>query len=315
MSYHEDDKLCDLILDDSRVLRVMSRFGLPLGFGEKTVKQVCSESHVDTTTFLALANFYKLGRAAASDYVDKISVNCLMDYLHRSHQYFLGFLLPYIRRLLIEAINCAETNKVAFLVIKFFDEYTASVKRHMELENSKIFPGIKRLISGDPVSGFHISNFIRSHEGMDKKRIDLRNIIIKYYNVPNPDHQEQLYAVLTQLLNLDDDLHNHCELEDTLFVPAVQLLEQHTAHVMTAHAPAKTEPHDALSDREKDLLRCVVRGLTNKEIAAELFISINTVITHRKNISRKLNIHSAAGLTIYAIVNDIVSLDEIKQSI
>ena len=46
----------------------------------------------------------------------------------------------------------------------------------------------------------------------------------------------------------------------------------------------------------------------------KLFISINTVITHRKNISRKLNIHSVAGLTIYAIVNDIVSLDNIKNS-
>jgi regulator of cell morphogenesis and NO signaling len=59
-------------------------------------------------------------------------------------------------------------------------------------------------------------------------------------------------------------------------------------------------------------VRCIVCGLTNKEVAARLFISINTVLTHRKNITRKLNIHSVSGLTIYAIVNKLVRLDEVK---
>ncbi len=53
-------------------------------------------------------------------------------------------------------------------------------------------------------------------------------------------------------------------------------------------------------------------SMTNKEIADHLFISINTVLTHRKNISRKLNIHSIAGLTIYAIVNKLVNLEDVK---
>lgn len=52
--------------------------------------------------------------------------------------------------------------------------------------------------------------------------------------------------------------------------------------------------------------------MTNKEIADNLFISVHTVITHRRNIARKLEIHSATGLTIYAIVNHIVDISEIK---
>lgn len=52
--------------------------------------------------------------------------------------------------------------------------------------------------------------------------------------------------------------------------------------------------------------------MTNQEIADKLFLSIHTVITHRRNIARKLEIHSATGLTIYAIVNKIVDLSEIK---
>ncbi len=69
---------------------------------------------------------------------------------------------------------------------------------------------------------------------------------------------------------------------------------------------------EALSQREKEVLVCVVKGLMNKEIADTLHISIHTVITHRRNITRKLQIHSSAGLTIYAIVNKLVELNEIK---
>lgn len=69
---------------------------------------------------------------------------------------------------------------------------------------------------------------------------------------------------------------------------------------------------DVLSSREKEIITCVVKGMTNKEIADSLFLSAHTVITHRRNIARKLQIHSPAGLTIYAIVNKLVELQDIK---
>lgn len=72
---------------------------------------------------------------------------------------------------------------------------------------------------------------------------------------------------------------------------------------------------NTLSQREKEIVGCVVRGMTNKEIAEQLYISVHTVITHRRNITRKLQIHSAAGLTIYAIVNKLVELSEVKMKL
>ena len=69
----------------------------------------------------------------------------------------------------------------------------------------------------------------------------------------------------------------------------------------------QSEPVD-----EKEKISLVVKGMTNQEIADKLFLSIHTVITHRRNIARKLEIHSATGLTIYAIVNKIVDIEEIK---
>jgi len=304
----------DVIQDDNRILQIMSRMGLPLGFGEKTVGEVCRENNVDAVTFLALANYTKGGKNVAEYYIDKVSVASLMDYLIRCHHYFHDFLLPYVRRLLIEAVNCSETNKVAFLIIKFYDEYANTIERHTNIENTKIFPGVRQLLSGYANPNFHISNFIKSHEEMDQKLTELRNIVIKYYTSPNPNHQEHIYTVLEQIIRLGATMKAHCELEDCLFVPAVQLLEENTPVNTIYSAKKENLEVEELSEREKELVCCVVQGLTNKEIAAKLFISINTVITHRKNISRKLNIHSVAGLTIYAIVNNLVSLDDIKNA-
>lgn len=72
------------------------------------------------------------------------------------------------------------------------------------------------------------------------------------------------------------------------------------------------EEKETLSLREKEIISYVVKGFTNNEIADKLFLSVHTVMTHRRNIARKLQIHSATGLTIYAIVNKIVDLSEIK---
>lgn len=74
-----------------------------------------------------------------------------------------------------------------------------------------------------------------------------------------------------------------------------------------------TDENELLSSREKEILILVVKGMTNKEIAQKLFLSAHTVITHRRNIARKLEIHSTSGLTVYAIVNKLVELDDFKQ--
>lgn len=72
------------------------------------------------------------------------------------------------------------------------------------------------------------------------------------------------------------------------------------------------ENNKDLSLRETDVLQLIVKGITNKEIADKLNISLNTVLTHRKNITSKLGIKTVSGLTFYAIMNGIISGDEIE---
>ena len=102
---------------------------------------------------------------------------------------------------------------------------------------------------------------------------------------------------------------------DTISIfESVEQLKEKLEKLFESPSGENTDETNALSIREKEIITCVVKGLTNKEIATELFLSTHTVISHRRNIARKLEIHSTAGLTIYAIVNKLVELEEIKKN-
>ena len=143
-------------------------------------------------------------------------------------------------------------------------------------------------------------------------------MIIKYLP-SDPHHNSKLTATLYDIYNNEEWLRQHAEVEDCIFTPAIRRLEQQlkqndvTKNISSmVFKGGQENSSEVLSDRERDVIVCVVQGMQNKEIADHLFISINTVITHRRNIARKLQIHSAAGLTIYAIVNGLVDISSVK---
>lgn len=304
--------MCDVICDQPSLLQMMSRFGIPLGVGEQTVRQVCDAHGVDTPTFLAVANFIRRGARGAADSLESVSVKSLTEYLKQAHSYFLDFQLPAIRRKLLEALDCSQPGEVSYLILKFYDDYMGEVRKHMLHENRKVFGYVEQLLQGHRTGEYTISQFARGHNSIDVKLQELKNIIIKYY-APT-EQAELLNNVLYDIFTCEKDLRVHCQVEDDIFVPAVEILEEKVGvqESATANAEEVKRNEDALSDREREIVHCVVCGLSNKQIADELFISLNTVLTHRKNIARKLNIHSVAGLTIYAIVNKIVNIDELQ---
>jgi regulator of cell morphogenesis and NO signaling len=111
---------------------------------------------------------------------------------------------------------------------------------------------------------------------------------------------------MSDLWHTEHDFADHCAIEDDILRPAL------TKMLPPTHRRHQLPETEELSDRERDVLIQLVRGLSNKEIADVLCISTHTVISHRKNITRKLNIHSTAGLTIYAIVNKLVDLNTLE---
>jgi regulator of cell morphogenesis and NO signaling len=313
--YEADDKMISLIRDNYDLLQALGSFGINLGFGDKTVRETCEDNDVDTYTFLAVVN-YSMNGYGDFDADEQLSIPTLLHYLEASHAYFLEFQLPYIRRELSESLD--ENDSLGRLILKFYDEYAQEIRRHMKYEQKTLFPYVQSLIDGQPASDYNVDTFSKHHSATDKKLRELKLLIIKY--LPQDGlHNNQLTATLHDIYENEVWLRQHAMVEDHIFVPAIRRLEQITKQQDVSRnisgmvfGNATAQNPDALSDREKDVIISLVQGMSNKEIADHLCISINTVITHRRNIARKLQIHSPAGLTIYAIVNGLVDISTVK---
>ncbi len=134
---------------------------------------------------------------------------------------------------------------------------------------------------------------------------------IREFKQTYPLEELKIVAIVSTMVN-ENDLKSFDE-NINLFDDS-NSISQKLATIMNIEESEESS-QDSLSQREREIIGYVVKGYTNKEIAETLFLSIHTVITHRRNITRKLQIHSAAGLTIYAIVNKIVELSEVKMNI
>ena len=311
--YEPDDKMISLIRDNYNLLQSLGSFGISLGFGDKTVSQVCEEQHVDTYTFLAVVNFTINGYRDFDD-ATRLSMPTLLQYLKASHDYFIGFQLPFIRKELVDALD--DKDNLARLILKLYDEYACSITAHMKYEEKNVYPYVEALLQGKSVSDFEIDMYSKHHGQESNKLRELKSIIIKY--LPSDGlRNNQLSATLYDIYNNEEWLSLHAQVEEEIFIPAVRRLEQKlkqsdvTAKISNMIGK-NVDGTEALGEREKDVIVALVQGMTNKEIADHLCISVNTVITHRRNIARKLQIHSPAGLTIYAIVNNLVDISSVK---
>lgn len=307
--------MINLIRDNHSLLHMLGAFGIRLGFGDKTVREVCEEQEVDTYTFMTVVNFAINGHLNRES-IGKLSVITLLRYLRAAHAFFLDFELPFIRKELKNALD--ENDNLARLILKLYDGYANSLRSHMSYEEKTLFPYVEQLIEGKVALGdASVETFSKHHAQTDQRLAELKDIIIKYLPSDNL-HNNQLSATLYDIYNSERMLYQHVEIEEHIFMPAIQLLEQQcrqsdvSQRISSMITGGEDTSQEALSEREKEIIVCVVQGMSNKEIADHLFIAINTVTTHRRNIARKLQIHSPAGLTIYAIVNNLVDISTVK---
>ncbi len=311
--YEADDKMISLIRDDYSLLHMLGAFGIKMGFGDKTVREVCEDQGVDTYTFMTVVNFAINGHLD-NESIGKLSVVTLLRYLRAAHAFFLDFELPFIRQELADALD--EGNNLAHLIMKLYDGYAHSMRSHMHYEEKTLFPYVEQLIDGKVTNDTFVETFSKHHDQTDQRLTELKDIIIKYLPSDNL-RNNKLSATLYGIYSSERMLYQHVEIEERIFIPAIRLLEQQcrqsdVSQRITNMITGGNDTQETLSEREKEIIVCVVQGMSNKEIADHLFIATNTVTTHRRNIARKLQIHSPAGLTIYAIVNNLVDISAVN---
>ena len=313
------DRLSTIIKCDYRLIQVVVRLGVTMGFADKTVSDVCHQHGVDVHTFLAVVNYARHilqptdKKAEVS--LDLIDVKSLLSYLKHTHDHILNHEMPSMRRNLLGALDCSSQNEVSFLLLKYFDMYSSEVQNHIQFEESEVYAYAESLLNGGaPISkkvAFH-----RHNENFVEKLNELINVFLQYY--PQEGNNDALNDVVYGIYRVEQDIRIHCAIEDQMLGPLLRKLEHRRTKAMVASVDQTPNPYESssssslLSDREKAVAVCVAKGQSNKEIADNLFLSVNTVTTHRRNIARKLNIHSAAGLAIYCVVNKLVKLEEIN---
>ena len=220
--YKESDSMSYLIGDNYRILLVMSRFGIGLGLGDKTIDEVCRENKVDTKTFLVIVNML-LDEDGVFDYSKaEISIESLLFYLHNSHDYFLDFRLPAIRKDLVDILD-NQQGELSQAVIHYFDEYVSEVRKHMMYEEKTVFPYVRALLRGEADKNYNINIFRRQHDQVEARLHEFKNILIKYYPAKSTN---ELNSLLFDIFNCESDLASHNAIEDRLFVPVITEYEQ-----------------------------------------------------------------------------------------
>ena len=305
-------KMADLVESNFRLLAVVSRMGIDSSFGEHTVEEMCQRHALDTDTFLLLCSVYSSDEARpVSKMLRNARLSDILFYLHRSHDYYLKDALVYLSDNIAALVApCTEPQKKVFR--RFFDDYKAELVKHFKFEEECVIPYVQSLMIGQRDSRFSIDQFEENHSNIEEKLSDLKNLIMN--SLPQGCDSALRFSLLNFIYTLQDDLGRHTKVEDDVLVPMVRLVENPRAAVGNESSVSRDPEKrgEELSDREKEILVSVAQGLINKEIADRHNISINTVITHRKNITRKTGIKTVPGLTVYAILNNLVDINTIE---
>jgi len=238
--YKETDNMSALITAQPQLLLTLSHFGIPMGFGDKSIAQVCTEHSVNPKFFLLICEVYSndnhIPNAAT---LSATPMDDLVRYLMRSHDYYLNRRLPHIGHHLEKIADMLPT-RTGKAIKMFFNAYIDEVREHFTHEEEIVYPHISNLIDGKK-DNFQIKEFLASHGNLEDKLSDLVQIIFKYLpgcgNETNPSIKTQgpeecmknyddAIDMIFDILQLSQDLRKHAIIEDKILGPYVKQLEK-----------------------------------------------------------------------------------------
>lgn len=229
-------KLADVLFHNYTLLPVISRFNIKLGFGDKTVLEVCRDSDVNIDFFLEITNSF-----VDEDYIPQKELNffpvsLIVNYLQKTHQYYLDEKIPEIEKNIHLVLEKEKSVNDKFILVEnFFTEYKKELTNHIEREETTIHPYVleiesafcKNLLNPDlysKICKYSINDYAAEHDNVEEKLFDLKNIIIKY--LPPRYSIALCNSILIELFRLEKDLNAHASLEDKVLIPKVAAMEE-----------------------------------------------------------------------------------------
>lgn len=222
--FSSEARLSDLITAHPALLALLPRLGISLGFGDRSIADVCEDSGVNATFFLLICNVYTFNNYVPST-ADILGTDMtgLVPYLEKSHKYYVDKRLPHIERHL-DAIAQELDGRIGQVFISFFKDYKHEVEVHFEHEERDVFPHIRALMTGKHDKTYSIGEFIGTHSDIEGKLDDLLNIVFKY--LPPQADDDNVLDVVYDILRLSEDLKKHTFIEEKIMVPLVKHLEK-----------------------------------------------------------------------------------------
>lgn len=306
--------LADVVNANPGILSVLERLNIRLGFHEATIEDICKRYGLSENLVLSVFNIYNNSAyQPQADSLSKEDMSRLIAYLQTSHEYYSRKSFPALHDKIHRLLKEGDQNN-AKIINRFYDDYSDEMRHHFIFEENIVFPFLKDLLEKEEerAAPFDLQLFSENHTNIEEKLSDLKNTILKY--LPDSYSPSLRTEILKDIYSVEEDLKKHTAIEDKLLLPAIcSLVHKNSSEKGGTNNPEFEAEHaSSLSEREKDIVAEVAKGLTNKEIADKLNLSIHTVTTHRKNISRKTGINSISGITVYAIINKLVDLNDLK---
>lgn len=229
--FDQNTKMTDMIHRNYLLLPVLNRFGIKLGFQEKTVAGICDEMDIDKNFFLAIINTFHSHDYFPEKELQAFSLDFIVDYLKKSHLDFRNVSLPKIECLLNKLVTNSRSNDLK-VIQSFYKEYKEELLDHIQEEEENAFPYVLEIQRAydqkanslpESISNYSIHSFEKEHANVDEKLFDLKNIIIKYLE-PNYNNQ-YCNEFLFELFQFDRDLTDHARIEDKILIPKVMKIE------------------------------------------------------------------------------------------
>jgi regulator of cell morphogenesis and NO signaling len=291
--------MSEVVEEHPSLIPVINRFGIRLGLGDHTAQEICNRHDIHIDFFMTVINTFLNKNYFPEKKLQRFHLTQIVDYLTKTNHYYLHSQLPNIERHLRLFISASDPqNDSPALIGKLFAAFKERLLKRIETDEREWFPHILELCGKQTKNKsltYHPTMPADQEDPVEALVTDLKHIIIKHLS---GDYDENLcYAVIVAINTLHTDVKQHNRIRHRILSPIVAGMEN--------------ESNKNLSSRELEVLRQIVKGDTNKEIADHLCISLNTVLTHRKNITSKLGIKTIPGLTFYAITNGVISGDEI----